>query len=82
MWGQGHGAAFLCGFSFCVSDLDDSRDTKKPPNSADSEIEQVTEKDGGERELEAPTGPPGLRYFKGRRGCLRPEHTVVQSRLA
>jgi len=55
---------------------------RNPPNSADSEVQQVTEKDGGQQELGAPTGPPGLRYFKGRRGCLCPEHAVVHSRLA
>lgn len=55
---------------------------RNPPNSADSEVQQVTEKDGEERELGAPTGPPGFCYFKGRQRSLSPEHTVVHSHLA
>lgn len=57
--------AVLCGFSFCVSDLSDSHDTKNPQTPADSEVQQVTEKDGGAG-LGAPTGDPqGSATLKG-----------------
>lgn len=67
----------LCGFLFCVSDLNDSHQVKKLPNSADSKVQQVTEKDGVKQRAGSSHGIPSTPLLSREHGSVVQRHLAL-----